>query len=260
METTNTNLNGKDVKPVKMEPGPHVKIMVSDTGIGMDDKIKESIFEPFFTTRELGKGTGLGLASVYGIIKNHGGFISVDSEKGKGTTFTIYLPATEKDIRKRKNDPNQILLEGSETILLVDDEKIILDVGREILENMGYRVIVADSGKKAIEVYMENRDQIDMIILDAIMPQMGGNETYEKLKEINPQLKILLSSGYGINDQAVQILAKVCDGFIQKPFNMEDLSKITRAVLDKKNSLANGSRTRISDNSDPGREGYDIKV
>ena len=235
LETANTNLDGKDVKPVKMEPGPFVKIMVSDTGIGMDDKIKERIFEPFFTTRELGKGTGLGLASVYGIIKNHGGFIKVDSEKGKGTTFTIYLPATQKDVKKRKNDPNKILLEGSETILLVDDEKIILNVGREILENMGYRVVVADSGRRAIEVYKENRDQIDMIILDAIMPEMGGNETYEKLKAINPRVKVLLSSGYGINDQAVQILANACDGFIQKPFNMEDLSKSTRAVLDKKN-------------------------
>ena len=201
----------------------------------MDDKTKERIFEPFFTTREPGKGTGLGLASVYGIIKNHGGFIKVDSEKGKGATFTIYLPATKKDIKKRKNDPNQILLEGSETILLVDDEKIILNVGREILENMGYRVVIADSGKKAIEVYKENRDQIDMIILDAIMPEMGGNETHEKLKEINPRIKVLLSSGYGIDDQAVQILANDCDGFIQKPFNMEDLSKSTRAVLDKDN-------------------------
>ena len=235
LETANTTLDGKDVKPVKTEPGPYIKIMVSDTGIGMDDKTKERIFEPFFTTRELGKGTGLGLASVYGIIKNHGGFIKVDSVKGEGATFTIYIPAHKKDVQKRKNDPSHILLEGSETILLVDDEKIILNVGREILENMGYRVIVADSGKKAIEVYKENQDQIDMIILDAIMPEMGGNETHEKLKEINPRIKVLLSSGYGINDQAVQLLANDCDGFIQKPFNMEDLSKSTRAILDKNN-------------------------
>ncbi len=234
LKTANVNLDGKDVEPVKMEPGPYVMINVSDTGVGMDEKTRERIFEPFFTTRELGKGTGLGLASVYGIIKNHGGFIKVHSEKGKGTTFTIYLPTTKKDVKGREDDSNQIL-EGSESILLVDDEKIILNVGMELLESMGYQVLVAGSGKEAIEVFKKNQDKIDMIILDTIMPEMGGNETYEKLKEINPGIKVLLSSGYGINDQAVQILAHDCDGFIQKPFNMEDLSKSTRAVLDKDN-------------------------
>ncbi len=234
LKTANVKLDGKDVKPLKMEPGPYVRIMVSDTGIGMDEKTMERIFEPFFTTKELGKGTGLGLASVYGIIKNHGGFINVDSEKGKGTTFTIYLPTTKRDVKIKEDDPGRIL-EGSETILLVDDEKIILNVGLEILESMGYQVLVAGSGKAAIEVYKENQDKIDMIILDTIMPEMGGNETYQQLKEINPQVKVLLSSGYGIDDQAVQMLALDCDGFIQKPFNMKDLSKSTRAILDKEN-------------------------
>ncbi len=234
LKTANVNLDGKDVEPVKMEPGPYVMIDVSDTGVGMDEKTKERIFEPFFTTRDLGKGTGLGLATVYGIIKNHGGFINVHSEKGKGATFTIYLPTTKKDVKVRGDESNQIL-EGSESILLVDDEKIILNVGMELLESMGYQVLVAGSGKEAIEVFKKNQDKIDMIILDTIMPEMGGNETYEKLKEINPGIKVLLSSGYGINDQAVQILAHDCDGFIQKPFSMEDLSKSTRAVLDKDN-------------------------
>jgi len=234
LKTANVDLDGKAVKPVKMEPGPYVKIEVSDTGVGMDEKIKDRIFEPFFTTRELGKGTGLGLASAYGIIKNHGGFIDVQSEKGKGATFTIYLPSTKRDVKKKRNESKQIL-EGSETILLVDDEKIILNVGMELLQSMGYQVFVAGSGKEAIEVFKENQDKIDMIILDTIMPGMGGSETYEKLKEINPHIKVLLSSGYDINDQAVQILAFDCDGFIQKPFNMEDLSKSTRAVLDKDN-------------------------
>ena len=234
LRTANVNLDGKDVKPVKMDPGPYVMIDVSDTGVGMDEKTKERIFEPFFTTKELGKGTGLGLASVYGIIKNHGGFINVQSEKGKGTTFTIYLPTTKKDMKEAEDDSNQIL-EGSETILLVDDEKIILNVGTELLKSMGYQVLVAGSGKEAIEVFKKNHDNIEMIILDTIMPEMGGDETYEKLKEINPGIKVLLSSGYGIDDQAVQILANDCDGFIQKPFNLEDLSKSTRAILDKDN-------------------------
>lgn len=234
LKTVNVNLGKKDVEPVKMEPGPYVRIDVSDTGVGMDEKTKERIFEPFFTTRELGKGTGLGLASVYGIIKNHGGFIKVHSEKGKGTTFSIYLPTTKKDVRKKAGDSKKIV-EGFETILLVDDEKIILNVGMELLENLGYQVLTAASGKEAIEVFETNRDKIDMIILDTIMPEMGGNETYEKLKEINPGIKVLLSSGYGINDPAVQILANDCDGFIQKPFNLVDLSKSTREILDKMN-------------------------
>ncbi len=232
LKTANTKLDSKDVKPVKMEPGPYVRIDVSDTGVGMDEKTKERIFEPFFTTRELGKGTGMGLASVYGIIKNHGGFIDVQSEKGKGTTFTIYLPTTKQNVKEREGGSEKIV-EGSETILLVDDEKIILNVGMELLESMGYQVLVAGNGKEAIEVFKKTHDNIDMIILDTIMPEMGGDQTYEKLKEINPRIKVLLSSGYGINDQAVQILANDCDGFIQKPFNLEDLSKSTRAILDK---------------------------
>jgi PAS domain S-box-containing protein len=234
LKTANINLKSKDVMPVKMEPGPYIRIDVSDTGVGMDEKTKERIFEPFFTTRELGKGTGLGLASVYGIIKNHGGFIDVQSEMGKGTTFTIYLPSTKKEVNEKEHDSKQIV-EGSETILLVDDEKIILNVGTELLQSMGYQVLVAGNGKEAIEVFKKNQDNIDMIILDTIMPEMGGNQTYEKLKEINPGIKVLLSSGYGINDQAVQILANDCDGFIQKPFNLGDLSKSTRAILDKDN-------------------------
>ena len=237
LKTENVNLDRKDVEPLKIDPGPYVMINVSDTGVGMDEKTRERIFEPFFTTRELGKGTGLGLASVYGIIKNHGGFINVESEKGKGTTFKIYLPTTKKDVRERAGDSGQIV-EGSETILLVDDEKIILNVGMELLESMGYQVLVAGNGKEAVEVFEKNQANIDMIILDTIMPEMGGNQTYEKLKEINPGIKVLLSSGYGINDQAVQILANDCDGFIQKPFNLEDLSKSTRAILDKDNGDA----------------------
>jgi len=234
LKTANVNLDRKDVAPVKMDPGPYVMIVVSDTGVGMDEKTRERIFEPFFTTRELGKGTGLGLASVYGIIKNHGGFINVQSEKGKGTTFTIYLPTTKRGAKEREDDSEQIV-EGSETILLVDDEKIILNVGMELLENLGYQVLVAGNGKEAIEVFEKNHENIDMIILDTIMPEMGGNQTYEKLKEIDPGIKVLLSSGYGIDDQAVQILANDCDGFIQKPFNLEDLSQSTRAILDKDN-------------------------
>jgi len=198
----------------------------------MDEETQQRIFEPFFTTKEMGRGTGLGLASVYGIIKNHGGIINVYSEKGEGTTFTIYLPASEKKLIKEKELPKEIL-KGTETILLVDDEDMILDVGEQILKTMGYKVLIAGSGKEAIEIVRTTLESSppDLVILDMIMPQMGGGETYDKLKEIGPTIKVLLSSGYSINGQAKEILKRGCNGFIQKPFTMRELSKAIREVL-----------------------------
>ena len=180
----------------------------------------------------MGRGTGLGLASVYGIVKNHGGFINVYSEKGRGTTFTIHLPVTEKEIIAKKEIEKDIL-KGSETVLLVDDEEMIIDVGKRLLEKLGYKVLIAGSGNEALEIYNKNRDKIDMVILDMIMPKMDGGETYDMLKKINPKIKVLLSSGYSINGQATEILARGCDGFIQKPFNIRELSEKLREILDK---------------------------
>ena len=230
LQTENIDLDDSYVKPFKMEPGQYVKISITDTGVGMDDKTKGKIFEPFFTTREMGRGTGLGLASVYGIIKNHGGFINVYSEKGEGTTFTIYLPFTKKEVIGEKETSGEIL-RGSETILLVDDEEMILDVSQDILKSMGYKVLTAKGGKEAIDVYKRNRHEIDMIILDMIMPEMGGGETYDRIKEIDPGAKVLLSSGYSIDGQAAEIMARGCNGFIQKPFNIKDLSQKVRKIL-----------------------------
>ncbi|MBN2125557.1 MAG: response regulator, partial [Deltaproteobacteria bacterium] len=182
------------------------------------------------TTKEMGRGTGLGLASAYGIVKNHGGVIQVHSEKGFGTTFHILLPASERKVLERK-EPAGGILKGSGTVLLVDDEEMIIDVGRQMLSNLGYEVLVAGNGKEALRVYLENRDRIAVVVLDMVMPGMGGEETYNRLKEIRPDVKVLLSSGYSVDGQAAEIMARGCDGFIQKPFSLTDLSMRLQEIL-----------------------------
>ncbi|MCK4788700.1 MAG: PAS domain S-box protein [Desulfobacteraceae bacterium] len=241
LQTQNVTLDKDHMKPYYMEPGNYVKISVTDTGIGMDEATSKRIFDPFFTTKEMGRGTGLGLASVYGIIKNHGGYIDVYSEKGKGTTINIYLPATggnHKELNIEREEQGEIV-RGTETVLLVDDEDMILDVGGEMLKTMGYHVLLAKSGREAIEIVSKAQNAksslpIDLVILDMIMPDMGGGDTYDRLKEIAPDIKVLLSSGYSITGEATRILDRGCDGFIQKPFNTKQLSQKIRGVLDKK--------------------------
>ena len=233
IETENVIVDESFIRPFEVQPGKYVKLSIADTGVGMDEMTRQRIFEPFFTTRKMGRGTGLGLASVYGIIKNHGGFIDVYSEKGHGTIFNIYLPASEKEPMKGKALAGDII-KGSEGVLLVDDEDMIIDVGKELLEELGYKVLLARSGQEAIKIYEENKEKIDMVILDMIMPDMSGGDTYDRLKEINSDINVLLSSGYSINGQATEILNRGSNGFIQKPFNIEQLSQKLRAILDKK--------------------------
>jgi PAS domain S-box-containing protein len=216
------------------KPGSYVKVSVTDTGVGIDEETQQRIFEPFFTTREMGRGTGLGLASAYGIIKNHGGIINVYSTKGQGTTFTIYLPTAEGAITEQSPEEREREIQkGHETLLLVDDEDIIVDVGREMLKALGYEVLLARGGREAMEVYKKNKDKIALVILDMIMPDMGGGDVYDTLKDINPDIMVLLSSGYSINGRATEILERGCDGFIQKPFSMSQLSEAIRKILDK---------------------------
>ena len=229
MNIAHKDMGGKLYVP---RPGNYILLEVTDTGAGMNKETIERIFEPFFTTKEMGHGTGLGLASAYGIIKGHGGYIDVDSRKGHGTTFRIYLPASEKEARKSVRTERSI--KGAGTVLLVDDEQVILEVGQELLEAMGYRVLVAIDGKKAIEVYKKNRDEIDLVVLDMVMPRMGGGDAYDRMKEINPDMKALLSSGFSIDGEATEILERGCDGFIQKPFTMKALSEKIEEILDKK--------------------------
>jgi PAS domain S-box-containing protein len=223
-----------NTQPYKVEAGDYIKITVTDSGIGIDKQTQARIFEPFFTTKEMGRGTGLGLASVYGIIKNHGGYINVCSETGQGTAFTIYLPASAKAIQPEVKTVTPIVVTGNGTILLIDDEKMIIDVGQELLQELGYDVLTASSGRQAIEIYRQKHTQIDLVIMDLIMPGLSGGETYDRLKEINTDVKVLLSSGYSINGQAAKIMERGCDGFIQKPFNINQLSEKIQGIISKK--------------------------
>ena len=233
IQTENVTLDENYTEIYKADPGKYVKISISDTGIGMDKATQERIFDPFFTTKEMGRGTGLGLASAYGIIKNHGGFINVYSEKGEGSTFNIYLPSSEKEATGEKK-PAGDTLRGSATILFVDDEDMIIEVAKDLLEALGYKVLTAGGGKEAIETYKKNKERIDIVILDMVMPDMSGSVTFDRMKEIDPDIKVLLSSGYSINGQATEILDRGCDGFIQKPFRMNALSQKLREILDER--------------------------
>ncbi len=230
IQTANVDLDESFVKAYDMRSGKYTAISISDTGIGMDEQVTKRVFDPFFTTKEKDRGTGLGLASAYGIIKNHDGVITVDSKKGMGTTFTVYLPASDKSIVEDGRVEQEILT-GSETILLVDDEELILDVGVEMLRRMGYRVITARSGQKAVEIFRQNKETIALVILDMVMPQISGGEIFDQLKGIDANVKVLLSSGYSVDGQASEILNRGCGGFIQKPFRLDELSKRIRAIL-----------------------------
>jgi two-component system, cell cycle sensor histidine kinase and response regulator CckA len=231
LETKNVELDAAFAHGFEIAPGRYVRISITDTGTGIEPEIQSKIFEPFFTTKEIGRGTGLGLASAYGIIKNHDGAIDFSSEVGRGTTFYIYLPASDAVVPKPSPAATD-LTAGSETILLVDDEKVIVDVNRPMLEKLGYTVLTAEGGREAIEVFDANYDRIDMVILDMIMPDLGGGAVFDHLKKVSPDIKVLLSSGYSISGQAEEILSRGCAGFIQKPFNMKMLSKKIRKILD----------------------------
>ena len=193
LSTENVTLDKSYVKPFSIEHGRYVKISVTDTGVGMGKATQKKIFDPFFTTKEMGRGTGLGLASSYGIIKNHGGLINVYSEKGHGTTFNIYLPASSKEIVE-DTKPSGDTVRGTETVLFVDDEDIIIEVAEELFKELGYEVLIAKGGKEAVEIYEKNKDRIDIVVLDMIMPDMSGSVTYDRMKEIDPEIKVLLSS------------------------------------------------------------------
>jgi PAS domain S-box/PAS domain S-box/PAS domain S-box len=190
LETTNVFLDESYVKPYEIKPGPYVKISVADTGMGMDAKVKERIFEPFFTTKEMGRGAGLGMASAYGIIKGHNGLIDVKSERGQGTMFSIYLPVSDKKVVSQEKPAGKMMM-GKETVLIVDDEKIITDVTGEMLSGLGYKVLTVPSGEEAVDIYRAQKDEIDLVIMDMIMPGIGGGEAFDRIMALNSR-----SQGY----------------------------------------------------------------
>ena len=214
--------------------GNYVLLTVSDNGCGMDKDVIEYIFEPFYTTKEIGQGTGLGLASVYGIVKGHGGYINCYSELGQGTVFKIYLPALprtdtrESDPAVRAKPPRG----GSETILLVDDETSVRELATQILERFGYKILAASSGEEALEIFSAQSKEIHLVVLDIGMPGMGGAKCLSEIIRLEPSAKVLIASGYSINGHLKTIIKDSAAGYVSKPYELYDLLEKVRTVLD----------------------------
>lgn len=231
VRTRNLHISEAATPPYGLTPGDYVEVSVQDDGMGMDDKTQQRIFDPFFTTKERERGTGLGLASAYGIIQNHAGSITVKSNPMEGSCFTLFLPASKKTQVGTTPKPSPRLIQGTETILLVDDEQGVLDAVGAMLRHLGYTVQTAADGQTAIEQFHRHHDVIDLVILDMVMPGISGKEAFERFKRIDPDVKVLLCSGYAADGQAADIIKDGCMGFIQKPFTMSRLSEKLGQVI-----------------------------
>jgi CheY-like chemotaxis protein len=229
------DLGGKSssrYKDLAAEPGQYVRIRVSDNGTGISQEDLDKIFDPFFTTKEVGKGSGLGLAMVYGIVQNSRGYVYVDSAKGNGTVFDLFFRvAKDKDRQQslRRSTPG---LAGEETILLVDDEPMVRDLGNEIFRSYGYQVVLACDGLEALEIYESRGADIDLVVLDLLMPKLGGKDTLTGLRKLNPAIKVIICSGYGSRKNGLQQMMASGINVVQKPFKPEELVSAVRQVLD----------------------------
>jgi signal transduction histidine kinase len=217
------------VGPFKPREGRYVLLSVRDTGVGMDARTRERIFEPFFTTKEMGRGTGLGLASVYGIVKGHGGYIDVESAPGQGSDFHIFLPASAEPAPSQEAAP--AAPESERCLLLVDDEQAVLGVAGDMLARLGYSVLRAASGPEALKSFEEHREKIAAVVLDLIMPGMSGTEVFQRLRQLVPGVKVLLASGYSSQGEAEQLLTQGAAAFLQKPFTIKELSEALTDLL-----------------------------
>jgi len=233
IRSENTMLDDSLVDELGLEsPGTYVKVTVADTGIGMEEDIMSRIFDPFFTTKERGQGTGLGLATTYGIIKSHKGMVKVESEPGKGSAFMFFLPAKKtRAAIPRESEEKNTIINGKGSILLVDDEKGVIEVCSEMLESLGYQVTAVSSGQEAIEALTSAKERMDLVILDLVMPRMNGRQTFEKIRALDPDIKVVVSSGFSREEEIEKMMQQGCDGYILKPFDMSTLSKKLDAVL-----------------------------
>jgi CheY-like chemotaxis protein len=214
--------------------GNYLVLSVTDTGIGMDETTKKRLFEPFFTTKEIGKGTGLGLASVYGTVKSHGGFIVVESEPGQGATFRTYLPLAHEAPETAVQPKTEMVVRGHGNVMVVDDEEMIRNLTKEILTFLGYSVTTCKDGPEAIAYYSRHSAEIDAVILDVIMPKMDGHETFRELQRIKPDVKVIIATGYSLNEDTSKIISRGVAGFIQKPFESGPLSQLVHDVVSGK--------------------------
>lgn len=213
--------------------GRHVLLAVSDTGCGMDKEIQEHIFDPFFTTKEVGKGTGLGLATVFGIVKSHGGHVRCASEPGRGTTFKVFFPAAEHaEVESGASGRRDFMLGGTETILVVEDDSEIQELTKETLETLGYVVKCAASGEEALQIFRESGAGIDLVLMDLNMPGMGGHRCLQELVRLDPLVKVVIASGYTGGRHGREALSSGARAFIGKPFQIKELAQTVRLVLD----------------------------
>ncbi|NIQ91779.1 MAG: response regulator, partial [Deltaproteobacteria bacterium] len=219
-------------KDLAAEPGQYVRIRVADDGIGISQEDLDKIFDPFFTTKEVGKGSGLGLAMVYGIVQNSRGYVYVDSAEGNGTVFDLFFRVAEDKDRQQSLRRLTPGLAGEETVLLVDDEPMVRDLGNEILRSYGYQVVLACDGLEALEIYESRGADIDLVVLDLLMPKLGGKDTLAGLRKLNPAAKVIICSGYGARENGLQKLMASGVNLVHKPFKPEELVSAVRQVLD----------------------------
>jgi CheY-like chemotaxis protein/two-component sensor histidine kinase len=234
IRTDSVEINGEYIRTYGYgKPGPYVLLSVEDTGTGMDKNIRGRIFEPFFTTKEVGKGTGLGLSMVYGIVKQHDGYINIYSEPGRGTTFKIFLPLIQSKVDKLKPEDLQKVKGGTETILIGEDDTQVRTLLKEVLSHAGYHVIEAVDGDDAVEAFYKNENSIHLLILDVIMPKKNGKEVYKEIKKAKSEMKVIFISGYSADLINKKGILEAGMNFISKPVSPDDLLIKVRDVLDK---------------------------
>jgi len=229
LESSQVTLGESDsLRPSRCPPGDYGRLMVRDTGVGMSPRLLDRIFDPFFTTKEPGRGSGLGLSMVYGMASSAGGFVHVESEVGMGSAFSIYLPLKAPPVDQRRAARSSVLESGSGTVLVVDDEPMVLAFVEEGLKRLGYQVLTAVDGGQACEVYSSRSQEIDAVLLDLVMPGITGLEACRRLREINPHVKVIISSGYSSGEVVREASSAGASGFIGKPYSLEELSVALR--------------------------------